>query len=145
LKSAVANTALSAAPWARSTPSYVIVGHLDRRPSDMTFASVCWRGEGVRSVATAFGDRSMPYMVSFDAIWSEQADDAANIDWAREAWGARRRYGSGRMYLNFPGHGEDDDLVRSARGGDVYAHLAKVKRVYGPENLFRMNQNVRHT
>jgi FAD/FMN-containing dehydrogenase len=123
-----------------------LVGHIARRPSDMTFASVWWMGDGVRSVpahATAFGDRSTPYMVSFDAIWSEPTDDAANIDWAREAWGAMRRYGSGRMYLNFPGHGEDDDLVRSALGGDVYARLARVKRIYDPENLFRMNQNVR--
>ena len=54
-----------------------------------------------------------------------------------------QRYGSGRMYLNFPGHGEDDDLARSALGGEAYAHLAKVKRAYDPENLLRMNQNVR--
>ena len=52
-------------------------------------------------------------------------------------------YGSGRMYLNFRGHGEDDDLVRSALGGEAYAHLAKVKRAYDPENLLRMNRNVR--
>ena len=54
-----------------------------------------------------------------------------------------QRYGSGRTYLNFPGHGEDDDLVRSALGGEAYAHLAKVKRAYDPENLLRMTQNVR--
>jgi FAD/FMN-containing dehydrogenase len=82
-------------------------------------------------------------MVSFDAIWSEPTDDAVNIRWAREAWGDMQRYGSGRMYLNFPGHGEHDDLVRSALGGEVYARLAKVKRAYDPDNLFRMIQNVR--
>jgi len=123
-----------------------VVGHLARRPSDMTFASVWWMGEGVRRVpayASAFGDRSAPYMVSFDAIWSAPTDDAANIRWARDAWADMQRYGSGRMYLNFPGHGEDDDLVRSALGVEVYAKLAKVKRVYDPDNLFRMNQNVR--
>jgi FAD/FMN-containing dehydrogenase len=43
------------------------------------------------------------------------------------------------MYLNFPGRGEDDDLA----GGEAYAHLARVKRAYDPENLLRMNQNVR--
>jgi FAD/FMN-containing dehydrogenase len=123
-----------------------VVGYLARRPSDMTFASIWWMGEGVRAVsadATAFGDRSAPYMVSFDAIWSGPSDDVANIQWAREAWTDMRRYGSGRMYLNFPGHGEDDDLVRSALGGEIYARLARVKRVYDPENLFRMNQNIR--
>jgi len=47
------------------------------------------------------------------------------------------------MYLNFLGHGEDDNLVRSALGAEVYADLTKVKRTYDPGNLFRMNQNVR--
>ncbi len=123
-----------------------VVGRLARRPSDMTFASIWWMGEGVRRVSagsTAFGDRAAAYMVSFDAIWSKPGDDAANISWVRGAWGDMQRYGTGRMYLNFPGHGEDDDLVRSAVGGEVYARLAQVKRVYDPENLFRMNQNVR--
>jgi FAD/FMN-containing dehydrogenase len=123
-----------------------IVGRLACRPSDMTFASIWWMGQGIRAVpayATAFGDRSAPYMVSFDAIWSKPSDDAVNIRWARDAWSDIRRYGTGRLYLNFPGHGEDGDLVRSAVGGEVYARLSKVKRLYDPENLFRMNQNIR--
>ena len=96
----------------------------------------------VPEAATAFGDRSAPYMLSLDAIWSRPADDAANIEWARSAWTDMRRYGNGRMYLNFPGHGEGEDLVRSALGANVYARLAKIKRVYDPSNLFRMNHNI---
>jgi hypothetical protein len=34
------------------------------------------------------------------------------------------------MYLNFLGHGEDDDLVRSVFAGEAYAPLTKVKRAY---------------
>ena len=52
-----------------------IVGHLARRPSEMTFASIWAFGCAVRRVpaaATAFGDRSAPYMLSLDAIWSER-------------------------------------------------------------------------
>ena len=122
-----------------------IVAHLDRRPSGMTFASIWAFGGAVQRVspgATAFGDRGAPYMLSLDAIWSAPRDDAANIDWVRAAWADMQRHGTGRMYLNFPGHGEGDDLVRSALGPDTYARLAQVKRVYDPANLFRMNQNV---
>ena len=122
-----------------------IVAHLARRPSDMTFASIWAFGGAVQRVspgATAFGDRSAPYMLSLDAIWSAARDDDANIDWVRAAWADMQRRGTGRMYLNFPGHGEGDDLVRSALGPDTYAQLAQVKRIYDPANLFRMNQNV---
>jgi FAD/FMN-containing dehydrogenase len=122
-----------------------IVAHLAKRPSDMTYSSVWAFGSAVQRVpaaATAFGDRSSPCMLSLDAIWSDAADDAANIDWVRTGWTGMQRYGSGRMYLNFPGHGEGDDLVREALGPEIYSRLARIKRVYDPNNLFRMNQNV---
>jgi FAD/FMN-containing dehydrogenase len=122
-----------------------ITMHLAKRPSDMTYASVWAFGSGVQRVpaaATAFGDRSAPFMLSLDAIWSSQRDDDANIGWVRAAWADLKRYGTGRMYLNFPGHGEGDDLVRSALGPEVYARLAQLKRIYDPGNLFRMNQNI---
>ena len=53
-----------------------------------------------------------------------------------------RRHSTGRLYLNFAGHGEDTDLVRQAHGAEVYARLAAIKRTYDPTNLFRMNQNI---
>ena len=70
-------------------------------------------------------------------------DDAANIRWAYEARADMQRYGSGRMYRNFPGHGGWRSCPLTAFGGEAYAHLAKVTRAYDPENLLRMNQNVR--
>ena len=122
-----------------------VVAHLARRPSDMTFSSIWAFGSAVQHVpvaATAFGDRSAPFMLSLDAIWSSPRDDGANIDWVRAAWADMQRHGTGRMYLNFPGHGEGDDLVRSALGPEIYVKLAQVKSVYDPSNLFCMNQNI---
>ena len=111
----------------------------------MTFVSI-WKFGGslqrVPSQATAFGDRSMPYMLSLDAIWSRPGDDEANIGWVRTLWNAMQRHSTGRLYLNFPGHGEGADLVRDAFGDQTYARLQKVKHKYDPENLFRMNQNI---
>lgn len=46
------------------------------------------------------------------------------------------------MYLNFPGLGEGESLVRDAFGAATYARLQKVKRAYDPGNLFRLNQNI---
>jgi hypothetical protein len=84
-----------------------------------------------------FGDRNAPFMLSFDAIWRSSRDDGANIEWARAAWSDLQRYGTGRMYLNFPGHGEGDDLVQSALSPDIYAKWPR-----SSASTIRMNQNI---
>ena len=58
----------------------------------------------------------MPYMLSIDSVWSKAQDDDANIAWSRGFWSAMQRHSTGRLYLNFAGHGEDADLVRQAHG-----------------------------
>lgn len=118
---------------------------MTQRPSEMTFASIWKFGgavQGVAAGATAFGDRSMPFMLSLDAIWSNPEEDGANIGWVRKFWDDMQHHSTGRMYLNFPGHGEGANLVRDAFGAEPYARLQKVKGKYDPQNLFRMNQNI---
>lgn len=122
-----------------------ITKRVAKRPSEMTFASIWKFGGAVQRVAadaTAFGDRLMPFMLSLDAIWSEPADDDANIDWVRGAWQDMQSCSTGRLYLNFPGLGEDENLVQGAVGAEAYARLQQVKRNYDPDNLFHMNQNI---
>ena len=122
-----------------------ITAGLAKRPSEMTFASI-WKFGGamqrVEAGATAFGDRSMPFMLSLDAIWGHSENDEANIAWVREMWSDMQRHSTGRMYLNFPGFGEGDTLVRDAFGSDTYQRLQAVKQKYDPKNAFRMNQNI---
>jgi FAD/FMN-containing dehydrogenase len=49
----------------------------------------------------------------------------------------------GRLYLNFPGLGEEgDELVRRTFGGN-FERLRQIKQRYDPTNLFRFNQNIR--
>ncbi|QIG48116.1 FAD-binding oxidoreductase [Nordella sp. HKS 07] len=122
-----------------------ILAGMSKRPSDMTYASIWKFGGAVQRVsaeATAFGDRSMPFMLSLDAIWSKPENDRANIDWVRTLWTGMQRHSTGRLYLNFPGHGEGEHLVRDAFGHATYARLQEIKRKYDPDNLFRMNQNI---
>ncbi len=122
-----------------------ITAGLSKRLSEMTYASIWKFGGAVQRVpadATAFGDRSMPFMLSLDAIWSKPAEDERNIAWVRDMWRDMQRHSTGRMYLNFPGLGEGDTLVRDAFGVDTYQRLQAVKRRYDPQNLFRLNQNI---
>jgi FAD/FMN-containing dehydrogenase len=122
-----------------------ITAGLAKRPSEMTFASIWKFGGAVQRLAadaTAFGDRSMPFMLSLDAIWSNPTDDTANIGWVRDLWQGMQKHSTGRMYLNFPGLGEGENLVRDAFGAKTYARLQGIKRKYDPDNIFRMNQNI---
>jgi hypothetical protein len=98
--------------------------------------------ERVPAGATAFGDRSMPFMLSIDSIWSNAEDDEANIQWSRHFWSAMSRHSNGRLYLNFPGLGEGEALVRDAHGPEVYTRLVTVKRRYDSTNFFRLKQNI---
>jgi hypothetical protein len=119
-----------------------ITALLSLRPSEMTFASIWKFGGAVQEVhagATAFGDRSVPFMLSRDAIWSKPEDDEANIGWVRQSWAQMQRHSTGRMYLNFPGLGEGERLVADAF---TYQRLQAVKRKYDPFNLFALNQNI---
>ena len=123
-----------------------IVSGLDARPSEMTFSSVWYFGDVVRRVAadaTAFGDRSQPWLFSIDAIWSRREEDAANIAWARRLWSTMRPYSNGRLYLNFLSATENNpDVVRDAVGRETYERLARIKAKYDPTNFFRSNQNI---
>ncbi len=116
-------------------------------PSPNTLSSI-WNFGGatarVAADATAFGDRSMPYMFSIDSVWSEPADDDANINWTRDFWGRMKPHSQqGRMYLNFPGLGEEGEKVLEDTFGANYSRLREIKRKYDPENRFQFNQNIR--
>jgi len=118
-------------------------------PSPNTLSSI-WNFGGatarVATDATAFGDRSMPYMFSIDSIWREAADDQTNIAWTRDFWKRMKAHSHhGRMYLNFPGLGEEGERPVRDTFGANYVRLQAIKRKYDPENLFRFNQNIQPT
>jgi FAD/FMN-containing dehydrogenase len=122
-----------------------IVAGLAARPSEMTFSSIWYFGDVVRRVAadaTAFGDRSQPWLFSIDAIWSKREEDAANIAWVRRLWSTMRPYSNGRLYLNFLSANDDPNVMRDGVGRETYEKLAKVKTKYDPTNFFRLNQNI---
>ena len=115
-------------------------------PSPNTLSSI-WNFGGataeVASDATAFGDRSMSYMFSMDSVWSDEEKDEKNIKWTRDFWERMKTYSDkGRMYLNFPGQGEEGAKLLEDTFGDNYARLRSIKKKYDPNNLFRFNQNI---
>ena len=124
-----------------------ILQNFQQTPSANTLSSI-WNFGGataeVAADATAFGDRSMPYMFSMDSVWSDEADDEKNINWTRNFWAIMRDYSQdGRMYLNFPGQGEEGEKMLEDTFGENYSRLRSIKKKFDPDNLFRFNQNIK--
>ena len=122
-----------------------IIRAVEQRPSLQSVVPI-WHFGGamtrVPSDSTAFFHRTVPFMVSFDAIWA-QADDAdANIDWVRSNWAAMMAFSNGGLYVNFPGLAEEGNALARAAYGDNYDRLAAIKAQYDPSNFFRMNLNI---
>jgi FAD/FMN-containing dehydrogenase len=90
--------------------------------------------------ATAF-----PFRKGFHAgiysLWTDPVHNAANIAWARDTWQALRPFAPGGVYVNELGE-DDGNRVREAYAGN-YDRLAAIKAKYDPENLFRLNANIR--
>jgi FAD/FMN-containing dehydrogenase len=82
-------------------------------------------------------------MLSIDATWRDPADDDRNIEWTRAFWDAARPFSHGKTYFNFPGLLEDGDAAVRTTYGANHDRLARIKAAYDPENVFRLNQNIR--
>jgi FAD/FMN-containing dehydrogenase len=123
-----------------------IAGKAGERPAPMTLMNVFAMGGAIAKVGeeeTAFATREPLYMVSIDGMWSDAADDQANVAWVRDTWNAVKEYGTGEVYLNFTGRADEapDAGVDSALGRNM-ARLAEIKAKYDPDNFFRVNDNI---
>jgi FAD/FMN-containing dehydrogenase len=86
--------------------------------------------------------RHAPWVVHPFGAWQEPADDERGRQWARDIRADLKPWSSGAVYLNFIGD-EGEDRVVAGFGRENYARLAKVKARYDPENVFRLNHNIK--
>ncbi len=90
---------------------------------------------------TPISGRSAEWFYHCYGIWTE-GDDAQHIGWVKDTGAALRPWTTAGMPLNFFTD-VDDARVRSAFGEEKHRRLTALKDAYDPDNLFRMNQNVR--
>jgi FAD/FMN-containing dehydrogenase len=115
--------------------------HAAAAPSHHSTIDVWFHGGAMSRVeagATAFGARPA-YLVGVEANWEtgQEAEDEANIAWARETVADLDPFSTGGAYLNFPGLFEEgDELLRSSFGDENYRRLVQVTRTYDPTGLF---------
>ena len=89
--------------------------------------------------ATAFAERSMPYVLNAVTGWHDASAGSSHRQWARDVIDAAGDATTGRAYVNFLG---DSDAARSSYGSDTYDRLVALKNDYDPSNVFRLNQNI---
>ncbi len=91
--------------------------------------------------ATAYSERDAQFVINVHSRWEKPADDGRCVGWARSFFEAAAPFASGGVYVNFLS-ADEGDRVRAAYGRN-YDRLVRVKRSVDPDNLFRVNQNIR--
>jgi FAD/FMN-containing dehydrogenase len=90
----------------------------------------------------AVGNRNARYALGAKAMWAPDASNGDRIQaWVRASHERLRPFSTGRTYVNFHGHDEDDARVRATYGAN-YERLVELKRRYDPDNVFRSNRNI---
>jgi hypothetical protein len=82
-----------------------IAERAQNRPAPLTFFVVWLMGGAVNRIdpdATAFSERSAPYMVSIDGNWSDPAETPDNVAWVREEFRRLGEFATGRRISTSP-------------------------------------------
>jgi FAD/FMN-containing dehydrogenase len=129
---------------------FIAMAAEEYRATPSSFSALVLEGMGgaVRDVGrddTAVSFRDADYNFLIMAGWENPAEDTANRDWARHLFDRASGHAAEVVYVNHLGTAADEGLDRvvSAYGADKYRRLALIKARYDPDNLFRLNQNIR--
>jgi len=75
-------------------------------------------------------------------VWEDPSRDVEFMTWCREAWEELRPFTTAGTYVNDLVEASEE-LARAAYGDAKYERLVELKRAYDPDNVFRLNQNVK--
>jgi hypothetical protein len=124
----------------------ITVEHSLRINSPLTAFPIWQLGGAVARVGedeTAFGGRSAGHTFNITASTETAEGFDEEREWVRNFWLALEPYHTS-VYVNFLME-EGEERIRQAYGAKKYDRLKALKRRYDPDNLFRLNQNIRPT
>jgi FAD/FMN-containing dehydrogenase len=122
----------------------LLIESAGRLPTDETEIFIAQLGGTTKRVdpaSTAFPHRNANFLMNVHTRWQEEPQDTRCIAWARELFDRAARFATGGVYVNFMPE-DDIDRVRQAFGTN-YNRLAAIKAEIDPDNLLRMNMNIR--
>jgi FAD/FMN-containing dehydrogenase len=122
----------------------VTIDYAGRLPTPECEIFIAQLGGAVNRVAkdaTPYPHRDVDFVLNVHTRWREPGQDAECIRWARDFFDETAPHATGGVYVNFM---PDDETERTAGAyGANYDRLARIKARYDPDNLFRLNQNIR--
>jgi FAD/FMN-containing dehydrogenase len=90
----------------------------------------------------AVGNRNARFVIGVKGMWDAGAPDAESFrQWIRHAGTRIRPFSTGRSYINFQTADEDEQRIHATYGTN-FERLAEIKKVYDPDNMFRVNRNI---
>jgi len=122
----------------------VVMKYVNTLPSpecEVFFGSIGCATKQPATDATAYPHRDAEYVMNVHGRWQTEEEDKRCIQWSREYFEASAPFASSGAYVNFLTE-DEVDRVRSAYGQN-YDRLAAVKKKYDPDNLFRVNMNIK--
>ena len=122
----------------------VLADFATRHSSPLSDFKIAQMGGAVARVGeddTAYGHRGAPWILNINTRWEDRSETDRHVAHTRELWEAMRPFTHGGAYVNFLGD-EGVDRVRDAYGDAKFRRLQQLKRLYDPDNVFRLNQNI---
>jgi len=91
---------------------------------------------------TAFTGRDAAFWAAAEIVWRDRALDDPCRSWARAAADTAAAHAAVGRYVNDVTE-VGGDVVRTIYGDAKYERLVALKREWDPDNVFRLNQNIR--
>jgi FAD/FMN-containing dehydrogenase len=121
-------------------------GHVAQAPDRADGIVSIWAcGRAIAEVDeedTAFTGRTAAFWIAAEILWDDAALDERCREWGRAVMTELAPFESEGRYVNDVVE-SGEDVARSVYGDRKYERLVDLKRAWDPDNVFRLNQNVR--
>ena len=122
------------------------VEHVSRVPEGADGGVSAWAwGRAIAEVRdedTAFTGREAAFWIAAEILWEDPALDERCREWGRAVMADMAPFASEGRYVNDVAE-SGEAVTRAIYGNPKYERLVALKRAWDPDNVFRLNHNVR--